>query len=282
VAVAAGQVRVDAKASAEFAPQRLDLVSGHHVLGSATTADLAHSRPGPAELVVDVPGRTSESVVVVAQNYNAGWTATTASGETLAPIRVNGWQQGWVVPAGAATTLAASFAPDRAYQVALALGLLLLLVGIVLGLLPVPRGRSGAGRQVGPASGRVVGAASLGLVALAGGWPGLVAVVLVGLVLHGRRAGRHTKTGGPDRSDASTPDRRPRGILLVAAAAGPVVAAAIVAASPWPSGRLGVGGPLLQVLVWLAVAATCWTVLADERPALSVRARRMTGRSTST
>ena len=39
-------------------------------------------------------------MIVVPESINPGWIAHTANGVTLTPVVVNGWQQGWVVPAG--------------------------------------------------------------------------------------------------------------------------------------------------------------------------------------
>ena len=273
--VPAGRVRVDATASAEFAPQRLDLLGAGFPRRAGARTDLAHSRPTAAELVVGVPGRSASSVVTVAQNFNAGWVGRTSTGELLAPVRVNGWQQGWVVPAGAATTLVAVFAPDRPYRLALVGGLLLLVAGLVLGLRPTRgRTRGDAGRALPDASRArpFVSMACLAVVALAGGWPGLAGALLAGAVFLGfRRAGRRSPGRGP-RSW-----RRP---VLAAAGTAPLAAALVVASDPWPSGRLGVGGPLVQLLVWLGVAAACLVVLVDDRPSRRLLTRRMTGRST--
>lgn len=62
------------------------------------------------------------SVVSVPENHNAGWTARLGDQE-LESVRVDGWQQGWVVPAGAAGLLTLEFAPQRTYSVVLPLGL---------------------------------------------------------------------------------------------------------------------------------------------------------------
>ena len=39
-------------------------------------------------------------VLVIPESVNPGWIAHSTDGATLTPIIVNGWQQGWVVPAG--------------------------------------------------------------------------------------------------------------------------------------------------------------------------------------
>ena len=71
----------------------------------------------------------------VAQNYNRGWTATLA-GETLTPIRLDGWQQGYIIPAGLAGVVKMVMAPDRIFRLLLGLGAALLALLLALALLP--------------------------------------------------------------------------------------------------------------------------------------------------
>jgi len=66
-------------------------------------------------------------VLAVAQNYNEGWEAYDGSGQKLTPIRIGGWQQGWVLPAGPEQVVTARFMPDRTYRAGLLLGLVALL-----------------------------------------------------------------------------------------------------------------------------------------------------------
>src|SRR6185369_5649616 len=49
---------------------------------------------------VDVPPSQASRILVVPESINPGWTARSADGTELSPVTVNGWQQGWVVPAG--------------------------------------------------------------------------------------------------------------------------------------------------------------------------------------
>jgi len=84
-------------------------------------------RPNPAELTVEVPDAEGPSVLAVAQNYNEGWEAYDGSGQKLTPIRIGGWQQGWVLPAGPEQVVTARFMPDRTYRAGLLLGLVALL-----------------------------------------------------------------------------------------------------------------------------------------------------------
>ncbi len=76
--------------------------------------------------------------LVLAQNYNAGWVATLA-GRRLPPIRIDGWQQGYLIPAGSAGVVSLSMASDRLFRILLVLGALFLVVLVALALFPSRR-----------------------------------------------------------------------------------------------------------------------------------------------
>ncbi|MDT7550708.1 MAG: arabinofuranan 3-O-arabinosyltransferase, partial [Actinomycetota bacterium] len=84
---------------------------------------------------VGLPDRPETTLLQVHENTNAGWTATLGA-RRLSPVVVDGWQQGWVVPAGAAGVVHLEFTPDRLYRRALAAGLVLVLLVLGLALLP--------------------------------------------------------------------------------------------------------------------------------------------------
>ncbi|KDP00335.1 membrane protein, partial [Mycobacterium avium subsp. hominissuis 101] len=65
-------------------------------------------------------------ILVIPESINPGWVARTGSGARLTPIAVNGWQQGWLVPAGAPGVITLSFASNSLYRAGLAVGLALL------------------------------------------------------------------------------------------------------------------------------------------------------------
>lgn len=77
----------------------------------------------------------------VHQNFSASWTAT-LDGKTLTPIRLDGWQQGYLVPAGRGGTVQLSFGPERTYLLGLAVGALgvILLLLIAFGVIGKRRG----------------------------------------------------------------------------------------------------------------------------------------------
>ncbi|OBH45541.1 alpha-(1-_3)-arabinofuranosyltransferase [Mycobacterium mantenii] len=81
---------------------------------------------GPDRREVQAPASATSRVLVVPESINPGWVARTAAGARLTPVAVNGWQQGWVVPAGDPGTITLTFAPNSLYRVGLAVGLALL------------------------------------------------------------------------------------------------------------------------------------------------------------
>ncbi len=93
---------------------------------------------------VDV-GPGEASLLVVHENLNPGWRATLGSQE-LAPQRVDGWQQGFVVPAGSGGTVVLTFTPGRTFHLELLGGAVLVLLLLALALLPA------RARQVLPAT----------------------------------------------------------------------------------------------------------------------------------
>jgi arabinofuranan 3-O-arabinosyltransferase len=79
------------------------------------------------------------ALLVVHENVNQGWRATLA-GAALAPVTVDGWQQAWVVPAGANGIVVLRFTPQAAFAAGLIAGAGAAVL-LVLLTLPVPRRR---------------------------------------------------------------------------------------------------------------------------------------------
>ncbi|WP_406445741.1 alpha-(1-_3)-arabinofuranosyltransferase [Streptomyces sp. NBC_01613] len=67
------------------------------------------------------------------ENYNDGWKAT-LGGKELTPVRLDGWQQGWRIPAGAGGAVKLSYQPATTYEGGLIGGAagLVVLVGLVV------------------------------------------------------------------------------------------------------------------------------------------------------
>ena len=89
---------------------------------------------------LDVPPSASSRVLVVPESINPGWTARAADGSALAPVTVNGWQQGWVLPAGTAGHVTLSFTSNTPYRAGLIGGLALLPLLALLAFSPCPSG----------------------------------------------------------------------------------------------------------------------------------------------
>lgn len=89
---------------------------------------------GASKRVASVAGGAA-SLLFLPENFNEGWVAQ-ADGRRLQAIRVDGWQQGWVLPAGSTGEVTMTYQPQQVYDVLLPLGLaasgLLLLAGLVL------------------------------------------------------------------------------------------------------------------------------------------------------
>jgi arabinofuranan 3-O-arabinosyltransferase len=68
-------------------------------------------------------GPGAASYLEVHENYNSGWAAA-LNGQQLTPVRLDGWQQGFMVPAGAGGTITLTFRPAGTYHVVLVASIL--------------------------------------------------------------------------------------------------------------------------------------------------------------
>ena len=136
---------------------------------------------------VTVGARETPTLLVVAENINAGWSAT-VDGRELRPQRVHGWAQGWILPPGDRAAVTLRFTPDPTYRNGLLVGLAgLVLVGVAAAVPGRRSARAPSGTSRG-AAWLVVGLSPLagGLLA---GWPGFLAMgsaVLLGGAIRNR------------------------------------------------------------------------------------------------
>jgi arabinofuranan 3-O-arabinosyltransferase len=93
-------------------------------------------------------GPGAESYVEVHENFNAGWTAS-LNGRPLAAVRLDGWQQAFVVPAGPGGVITLAYAPAAVYHAGLIASALAL--AALLGLALWPGRRRGTGGGAAPA-----------------------------------------------------------------------------------------------------------------------------------
>jgi arabinofuranan 3-O-arabinosyltransferase len=183
------------------------------------------------------------SYVQVAQNFNPGWTAT-LSGQTLKPVSLEGWEQGWIMPAGKSGILTMTFTPDHSYRAGLAIGALFLLALVILAI--ADRRRS-HGDLIGPRRrlpGIVLaGAAAIG-VACIGGWLVLLLVPLIAVALRW-------------------------GSTVVAAIGGVAFVTAGIIVASHPNALLGLGaraiGAPAEIFSTLALCAVLSSVIVGER-----------------
>jgi arabinofuranan 3-O-arabinosyltransferase len=113
---------------------RVLLDDGHH--GHEATVVDVPARTSPSSVSGSVPATTRSRLLVVAQGYDPRWRATAGGRDLGAPLEVNGYAIGWVLPAGSARDVHVWFAPQARYEVALGVSLVsvagLAVLGVVL------------------------------------------------------------------------------------------------------------------------------------------------------
>lgn len=204
---------------------------------------------GPDHREVEVEASAAERLLVVPESINPGWTARAADGTALRPVTVNGWQQGFVVPAGTDGTVTLSFAANGIYRAGLATGLALLPLLFLLALLPTRRAATGRTAPWNP-----------------GPWAA-VPVIVTGGLLGG--------LGGAAVFGAATAllwwlRSRPlwwKRVTLAGTSGGLIVAGAILSRNPWRSVD-GYAGFSADVQFWalIAVGLLAASVVMYRRP----------------
>lgn len=219
-------------------------------LRPAATTPADTGRWDAAHREITVAGSDRDRVVVVPESVSPGWVAHLADGTALRPVTVNGWQQGWVVPAGADGTLTLSFPSNTPYRIGLFGGLALLPVLALLALLPTRR--PGSGQPVPTWSPRplLVGAATVVAGGLISGVTG-AAVVAAAIGL------RHLLGRNTHRAEAAT---------VGITAGGLVIAGALLSRNPWRSvdGYIG-HSAAVQLLALLSVAMLAASTVLTRR-----------------
>jgi arabinofuranan 3-O-arabinosyltransferase len=187
-------------------------------------------------------------VLVVPESINPGWTAHTADGIRLTPVTVNGWQQGWVVPAGVDGTIMLTFQSNALYRIGLFGGLALLPLLALLALLPVrvprPPGAPARPWRPGPVTGAVA------MLAIGAVISGVAGAAVVGAAL----GARYLLRARPRLADALT---------VGAAAGGLILSGAVLSRHPWRSVEGYAGHSAgVQLLALIAVGALAASVTA--------------------
>lgn len=235
-------------------------------LVAAAAARTVQPRPVPARRLS--PTRISgqleagaQRVLAVAGNHNDGWTAT-LDGRALFPLVVDGFRQGFVVPAGASGVLDVRFAPDRPYRGALLAGVVLAVGVLAAALSPDRRRLRPVAERSSPTDRwRIAGSGVLGgfaVLLVLGGWALLAATLAAVLAVVVRRR-------------ATRPD-----VALAVLAAAAIGAAGVTAAVTSPErGTVPWVGATAALLV---TAAAVWCVAGSVAPpSASPGARRRRG-----
>ncbi|MCX5203299.1 alpha-(1-_3)-arabinofuranosyltransferase [Streptomyces sp. NBC_00237] len=238
--LAPGTHRVEAGDTGPLAITDLTLTRGSVAEPSREQRELGFKDWSGDSRTVTV-GSGGASYLQTYENANPGWQAT-LNGKELAPVRLDGWQQGWLVPEGEGGTIELEFAPARWYVGGLVAGgvALLALAGLVLWFrrdarLPVPTGGSPAPPAPGAALG--LGVLTVVLVLVAG--PLALAVPVLAVAARLR------------------PALLP--LISLVAMGGAGVAAAWGAGSP-VAVQTGAFGPLAQALAVVGVVAAAVTL----------------------
>ncbi|SDE93532.1 arabinofuranan 3-O-arabinosyltransferase [Blastococcus fimeti] len=182
--VAAGLHRLFATSTAALAVDSATLVRTDEAAGtppvvrepvSVTSWDV-ESR------TVEVAASEEDRLLVVPENTNDGWTATLGD-QRLESVAVDGWQQGYVLPAGSAGMVRIDFAPGATYRKALIAGAGAVVLLAVLAVFPVRPGRErsagGQHRAAPRLRTAVLVLAAVGGMAFVGGAVGVSAVLLL-------------------------------------------------------------------------------------------------------
>ncbi len=289
LSLGAGRHTLTAAAPGTFAITDVSLASAgpQTASGTARAVTIRSWQPDQHQLSI---GPGTASYLEVHQNFNSGWAAT-LNGQPLTPVRLDGWQQAFVVPAGPGGAITLSFRPAATYHLVLAISLLaaaLLLALAAWSFTPASRrappatgqssspqthprseepatsdegrSRSEGGGEVGGARRRAGWYSVLGVTALvfvAGGPVALAVPVLAWL------AGRAPRS-----------PRSPSAAWLPwVAFGGMVVSGLLSAARPFGSALLGPFGGPAQACALIALAAALTpaiTVPAWRRPAPAV------------
>jgi arabinofuranan 3-O-arabinosyltransferase len=101
---------------------------------AGTPRTLSIDRWGTNDRTVTVAGG-AQGLLVVNEAFNEGWEAT-LNGSKLTPLKIDGWRQAFVLPAGDGGTVHLSYAPDRIFKLGTIFGLFTLLAVFVMALWP--------------------------------------------------------------------------------------------------------------------------------------------------
>ncbi|MBE1550998.1 arabinofuranan 3-O-arabinosyltransferase [Mycobacterium sp. OAS707] len=254
ITLPAGQQELLVSPGAAFVVDGVQLAGPQaNQLRTAATVPVTVGRWTADHREVTVAPAQASRVLVVPESINPGWTARTADGSALRPVTVNGWQQGWVLPAGTAGAITLSFASNTPYRAGLIGGLALLPLLALLAFLPVRRPRPADPASQPWRPGHV--ATSVAAVAVAAVISGFVGALVAGAALGIRYLLRRR-------------EKLCEAVTVGVAAGGLISAGAVLSQNPWRSVEGYVGhswGVQLLALASVAMLAAS-TVPIARRP----------------
>ena len=162
--------------------------------GAADAATVTSWTPSARTLRVAAATR---SYLEVNENFNAGWRAV-LGGRQLQPVRLDGWKQAWVLPAGTAGVVKLTYQPESLYRDAVIGGLaaLALVMIVALALALRRRGRRPLAWPADPVADQlatgprrwfaagVIGVSLVAAGVVLGGYPGAILVPAVAGALY--------------------------------------------------------------------------------------------------
>jgi arabinofuranan 3-O-arabinosyltransferase len=272
----AGPARIIASASRVATPVRLSLTPAAAGQGAGVPLATADQQIpvrvdswGPTLRRLHLETYPNQRVLTLRENQNPGWQAT-LRGRTLRPLVLDGWQQGWLVPAGVGGEVQLRFAPDTTYATAITGGGLLLAGVVVAAVLPVRRAAllPPAPRRRRRLLTAVIG--GLALLAVGGVAAGGLALLGLAVVVTVRALQPHLSSGDRHR------------LRQVVRWAGFLVPVALFALGGWLAVRTTGHTAALPQLAALAAATCLWLSVLLGRGARGHRwLSRWKGRSTT-
>lgn len=115
-----GRYRFALTPAAGLVPSTLTFAPAGQAASAAQDLPLRTTSWGDERRSVRVGG-SGEAVLVVPENMNDGWVATVGD-RALRPVLIDGWKQGFVVPAGTERTVELRYRPATAYRAVLLAG----------------------------------------------------------------------------------------------------------------------------------------------------------------
>jgi arabinofuranan 3-O-arabinosyltransferase len=141
VALAAGANQVTEPSTDAFDVQYVVLNRDLSTPAPASSAPVAAeiSSWTAAKRTLRVSAET-RSYLVVNENFNLGWQAV-VNGRPLQPVRLDGWKQAWLLPAGTHGVATLTYRPQKLYRYAVVGGLAILIPLLLIAACPAPRRR---------------------------------------------------------------------------------------------------------------------------------------------